>query len=126
MPEDEYFTYTIGRAVDADGEIHIEGKGVAPTVEVPVTAEVLLADEDDDVLLDAAIDHLDDLLAVETIDGGEIALGDTITATLASKTVVRYTLPLSAGDIISIFVDSQEFDTYLALYPRRRRPNHDR
>lgn len=116
MPEDEYFTYTIGRAVDADGEIHIEGKGVAPTVEVPVTAEVLLADEDDDVLLDAAIAHLDELLTVETIDGGEIALGDTITGTLASRTVVRYTLPLSAGDIISIYVDSEEFDTYLALY----------
>ena len=26
MPDEEYFTYTIGRAVDADGEIHIEGK----------------------------------------------------------------------------------------------------
>lgn len=116
MPEDEYFTYTIGRAVDADGEIHIEGKGVALTVEVPVTAEVLLADEDDDVLLDAAIAHLDELLAVETIDGGEIALGDTITGTLASQTVVRYTLPLSAGDIISIYLDSEDFDTYLALY----------
>jgi len=116
MPDNEYFTYTIGRAVDADGEIHIEGKGVSPTVVVPVTAEVLLADKDDDVLLDAAVGHLDSLLAVETIDGGEIALGDTITGTLAAQTVVRYTLPLSAGDVISIFLNSEEFDTYLALY----------
>ena len=118
MPEDEYFTFTIGRAVDADGEIHIEGKGVPPTVLVPITEEILLADEDeaDRVLVDAAVAHLDSLLAVETIDGGEIAVGDVITATLASKSVVQYTLPLSAGDVISIFARSEDFDTYLALY----------
>ena len=116
MPDDEYFTFTIGRAVDADGEIHIEGIGVVPTVLVPVTRETLLADEDDDFLLDAAVAHLDSLLAVETIDGGEIALGDVVTGTLAAQTVVRYTLPLSAGDVISIFARSEEFDTYLALY----------
>ena len=118
MPEDEYFTFTIGRAVDADGEIHIEGKGVPPTVLVPITEEILLADEDeaDRVLVDAAVAHLDSLLAVETIDGGEIAIGDVITGTLASRSVVQYTLPLSAGDVISIFARSEDFDTYLALY----------
>ena len=118
MPEDEYFTYTIGRAVDADGEIHIEGKGVPPTVLVPITEEILLADEEeaDRVLVDAAVSHLDSLLAVETIDGGEIAIGDVITGTLASKSVVQYTLALSAGDVISIFARSEDFDTYLALY----------
>ena len=116
MPDDEYFTFTIGRAVDSDGEIHIEGKGVAPTVLVPITDEILLADEDDDFLLDAAVAHLDSLLSVETIDGGEIAIGDVIEGTLAAQTVVQYTLPLSAGDVISIFARSEEFDTYLALY----------
>jgi C-terminal processing protease CtpA/Prc len=118
MPEDEYFTFTIGRAVDADGEIHIEGKGVPPTVLVPITEEILLADEDeaDRVLVDAAVAHLDSLLAVETIDGGEIAIGDVITGTLASRSVVQYTLSLSAGDLISIFARSEDFDTYLALY----------
>ncbi len=116
MPDDEYFTYTIGRAVDADGEIHIEGIGVVPTVLVPITTETLLADEDDDVLLDAAVAHLDSLLSVETIDGGEIAIGDVVEGTLAAQTVVQYTLPLSAGDVISIFARSEEIDTYLALY----------
>ncbi len=118
MPEDEYFTFTIGRAVDSDGEIHIEGKGVPPTVLVPITEEILLADEEeaDRVLVDAAVAHLDSLLAVETIDGGEIAVGDVITATLAAQTVVHYTLPLSEGDVISIFARSEDFDTYLALY----------
>ncbi len=118
MPEDEYFTFTIGRAVDSDGEIHIEGKGVPPTVLVPITEEILLADEEeaDRVLVDAAVAHLDSLLAVETIDGGTIAVGDVITATLAAQTVVQYTLPLSEGDVISIFARSEDFDTYLALY----------
>ena len=116
MPDEEYFTFTIGRAVDADGEIHIEGKGVPPSVQVTITEENLLADEDEDVLLDAAIAHLDSLLAVETIDGGEIAIGDVITGTLASRSVVQYTLSLSAGDLISIFARSEDFDTFLALY----------
>ena len=116
MPDEEYFTYTIGRAVDADGEIHIEGKGVPPSVQVTVTEENLLADEDKDVLLDAAIAHLDSLLAVETIDGGEISVGETITGTLASRSVVQYTLSLSAGDVISVFARSEDFDTFLALY----------
>ncbi len=116
MPEDEYFTFTIGRAVDSDGEIHIEGKGVPPTVEVAITEEILLADEEEDVLLDAAVAHLDSLLAVETIDGGEIAIGDVIAGTLASRSVVQYTLSLSAGDVVSIFARSEDFDTFLALY----------
>ncbi len=116
MPDEEYFTYTIGRAVDADGEIHIEGKGVPPSVQVTITEENLLADEDKDVLLDAAIAHLDSLLAVETIDGGAIAIGETITGTLASRSVVQYTLSLSAGDVISVFARSEDFDTFLALY----------
>ena len=116
MPDEEYFTYTIGRAVDADGEIHIEGKGVPPSVQVTITEENLLADEDEDVLLDAAIAHLDSLLAVETIVGGEISVGKTITGTLASRSVVQYTLSLSAGDVISIFARSEDFDTFLALY----------
>ncbi|MYH60642.1 MAG: hypothetical protein F4148_02365, partial [Caldilineaceae bacterium SB0675_bin_29] len=85
MPDDEYFTFTIGRAVDPDGEIHIEGIGVVPTVLVPVTRETLLADDVDRVLLDAAVAHLDSLLAVETIDGGEIAIGDVIEGTLAAQ-----------------------------------------
>src|SRR5215212_4236783 len=39
MPEGIYTQMTIGRAMDAKGNIHLEGKGVVPTVKVPVTAE---------------------------------------------------------------------------------------
>lgn len=56
MPEDITVQMTIGRAVDAEGNIHLEGKGVAPDVKVPVTLETLkqLADGED-VALETAV-----------------------------------------------------------------------
>ena len=43
MPEGIPVQLTIGRAVDANGQVHIEGTGVAPTVKVPVTFETIQA-----------------------------------------------------------------------------------
>jgi len=55
MPEDIQVQLTIGRAVDAQGNVHLEGKGVVPTVKVPVTAETLLKQANgEDVVLAAA------------------------------------------------------------------------
>ena len=55
MPEQIYTQITIGRAVGADGEIHIEGTGVVPTVRVPVTVEALEREANgEDVILEAA------------------------------------------------------------------------
>jgi C-terminal processing protease CtpA/Prc len=55
MPEGIYTQMTIGRAVDANGNIHLEGKGVVPTVKVPVTAEILQKQANgEDVVLEAA------------------------------------------------------------------------
>ena len=55
MPEDITVQITIGRAVDAQGKIHLEGKGVAPTVKVPVTLETLQRQANgEDVILHAA------------------------------------------------------------------------
>lgn len=60
MPESITVRMTIGRAVDADGNIHIEGTGVVPTVQVPVNEENILAQYRDgaDAILDAAIKAL--------------------------------------------------------------------
>ena len=56
MPENIYTQMTIGRAVDAQGNIHLEGTGVVPTIKVPVTAETLLKESNgEDVILDAAV-----------------------------------------------------------------------
>ncbi|HEX2993288.1 MAG TPA: S41 family peptidase, partial [Anaerolineales bacterium] len=55
MPEGIYTQLTIGRAVDAEGNIHLEGKGVVPTVKVPVTVETLQKEANgEDVILEAA------------------------------------------------------------------------
>jgi hypothetical protein len=48
---------TVGRNVDMNGEIHIEGKGVPPMVKVPVNEETLF--DPGDPILEAAIDYLD-------------------------------------------------------------------
>ncbi len=53
MPDNELIQFTVGRAVDMNGDIHIEGKGVAPTVRVPTTEETLFYEGD--ILLDTAV-----------------------------------------------------------------------
>jgi C-terminal processing protease CtpA/Prc len=55
MPEGISVQLTIGRAVDGEGNVHLEGTGVVPTVKVPVTAETLKQEADgEDVVLAAA------------------------------------------------------------------------
>jgi C-terminal processing protease CtpA/Prc len=60
MPEGISVRITTGRAVDADGNIHIEGTGVVPTTRVPVTEENVIAQYQDgtDAVLDAAVEAL--------------------------------------------------------------------
>lgn len=59
MPENITVQMTIGRAVDAQGNIHLEGKGVVPKVKVPVTVETLQKQANgEDVVLDAAVEDL--------------------------------------------------------------------
>lgn len=53
MPEDVIVRFTAGRSLDADGNIHIEGLGVAPTLRVPVTEESLFSPIDE--VLEAGI-----------------------------------------------------------------------
>jgi C-terminal processing protease CtpA/Prc len=57
MPDSLFVRFTVARAVNAEGEIHIEGQGVAPDIDVPVTVESLL-DPEADPVLDAAIEAL--------------------------------------------------------------------
>lgn len=55
MPENVQVQLTIGRAVDANGNVHLEGKGVVPTLKVPVTLDTLQKQANgEDVVLEAA------------------------------------------------------------------------
>lgn len=59
MPENISVQMTVGRAMDADGNIHIEGNGVVPMVRVPVTLETFRRElAGDDVILEAALKAL--------------------------------------------------------------------
>jgi C-terminal processing protease CtpA/Prc len=59
MPEKISVQMTYGRAVDANGKIHLEGKGVVPTVKVPVTVDTLKKQANgEDVVLEAAVNAL--------------------------------------------------------------------
>src|SRR5690606_962052 len=117
MPDGATFNYTQSRAVDADGEISIEGIGVPPTVRVPVTEEAIFSERD--VLMDAAVEYLlgRSLLpsasdsggppAGDIAEGGEIMVGQTFTGTLAAGSAVRYHLAATAGLTLDIVANGE-------------------
>jgi C-terminal processing protease CtpA/Prc len=56
MPENTYVQLTVSRQMDADGNVHIEGGGIAPDVRVPVTIESIQREQaGEDVILEAAV-----------------------------------------------------------------------
>ena len=116
MPDDMEVTFTVGRAVDADHNIHLEGIGVVPTLRVPVTEETLFSDGDP--VLEAAIAWLNDALVIEPDDAGEIAVGDVIIDQILRSQRLRYTLTLPAGSVTDILLGSEDgdLDTLLNLY----------
>lgn len=121
MPEGMTIRFTVSRQVDPDYEIHIEAKGVAPTVVVPVTMESELST--DDVLVRAAEDYLTEEILGELIDGGELVLGLGSTEVQANGVVgpdqrVRYRVVLPENRIVSIYLRgiNDEVDTLLRVY----------
>ena len=59
MPEGIYCQLTTGRAMDGQGNIHLEGKGVVPGVKVQVTVDTLRREANgEDVVLAAAEEAL--------------------------------------------------------------------
>lgn len=116
LPEDIFMRITIGRAVNAEGEIHIEGKGVAPTVQVPVTAETLLSEGDP--VLDAAVAWLDAELEATINDAGPIAVGDTVSGEIVEGERFQYTLEVEQGQVLDVALTDPtgELDTILRFY----------
>jgi C-terminal processing protease CtpA/Prc len=136
MPDGAIFNYTQSRAVDANGEISIEGIGVTPTVRVPVTEETIFSVRD--VLMDAGIEYLlgrsvlpapnapeGETPTGEISDGGEIMIGQTVTGTLAAGNAVRYNLAATAGLTLDIVVNG-EGELARGLVVRLYLPNENR
>ncbi|MCP5096511.1 MAG: hypothetical protein GY943_13240 [Chloroflexi bacterium] len=109
MPGDEEFTFTQGRAVDPDGNIHIEGIGVVPQIRVPITEENLF--DKDDAVLETAVAYL---VGIER-DGGSLDVGDVAEGSISPGERIRYSLNLSAGDIFSMILESNTADQNLIL-----------
>lgn len=109
MPDGATFNYTRSRAVDADGNINIEGIGVQPTVRVPLTEETMLTTRD--VLLEAAINYLagnrpisSTAAAGNVASGGEIEIGQPVVGEVAPGGRVQYQLAARAGQRLDIVV----------------------
>lgn len=113
MPEGELFRYTKGRAVDPDGEIHIEGNGVPPTIRVPVNEETLFSTGDP--VLEAALAYLNGSLLPEVIEGGVINVDSQAIGRLEKGSAVEYALTISEGDTIDIIAFSSDFDPVVAI-----------
>ena len=123
MPDDIEVRFTVTRELDADGNIHIEAQGVAPTVRVPVAYDGLFAEGD--LLLEAAEKHLTDTILGELIDGGELSLGIGSTEVQANGIVgpdqrVRYRVTLPANRAVSVYLSGEDdsVDTILGIYDR--------
>lgn len=109
MPDGATFNYTRSRAVDAEGNINIEGIGVRPTVRVPVTEESVLTNRD--VLLEAAISYLAgnrpipaDAATGNLASGGTIEIGHPVTGEVAPGGRVQYQLVARGGQQLDIIV----------------------
>jgi hypothetical protein len=116
MPENVTVRFTKVRSVDAEGNIHIEGIGIPPTIRVPVTEETLF--DEGDPVLDTAIGYLDGATAARVAMGGEIIVGDSVSGALEPGLRVRYVLKLKAGDMFSIYLGDEAcaLDTVLRIY----------
>ena len=142
MPEGERVRVTLGRAVDPEGNIHIEGIGVVPDVLVPVTEEVLFGGLD--AVLETAVAILDGRIIVErdtpateepewVFDlplpenvsyGGLIAVGESVTGTLETGTRIWYAVSAREGDLLSLYLNSLtlSYDPFLRLYDGEGNP----
>jgi C-terminal processing protease CtpA/Prc len=116
MPGGLNVQMTVTRAVDAEGNIHIEGQGVAPDVVVPVNEETLFAEED--VILEAAIDYLNTRGSSVIATVTDISIGDEIEGDLTFNNRDRYTLTVEDDSLIDITLTGadSDFDSYLRIY----------
>lgn len=116
MPEGIFIQYPVQRNLGPDGEIIIEGMGVAPDVVVPVTEETLFSESDP--LMDAAIEVLDEASAPETIEAGAIAVGEEVTDEIAFNSRMAYTLEVEEDATINISVGDEAgaLDTMLTVF----------
>ncbi len=117
LPDGVRTSITNGRGLNSDGEVHLEGVGVAPTIRVPVTEETVFSEIDP--LMDAAITYLDGSTNIPLTQSGDVEIGDRITDTIMVGERKQYRLQIPDEDTVLDFIvesDDSLLDTYLRLY----------
>ncbi|MBC7815129.1 MAG: hypothetical protein H7175_28485 [Burkholderiales bacterium] len=116
LPEGLYMQYAFSPGVGANGEINIEGIGVAPTIDVPVDEETLFSEGDP--ILEAAEAYLDEETAPDITSMGRLTVGDTVSGELAVNARASYIVDVEEGQMLDITVgdENAEFDTVLRVY----------
>lgn len=125
MPEGFYVRMTIGRAFDENDDIHIEGSGVEPTVQVPINEETFFSGGDP--VLETAEAYLSEELGMTDAggssdlvytDGGEIALGDVVTGDIAAGQRIDYAFTPESDVTVNISITDPDgaLDSYLRVY----------
>lgn len=117
MPQNERIQFTAGRAVNVEGQIHIEGQGIRPQIQVPINMKTLFSQTDP--VLDAAIAYLDSG-GVTAVEGGRLTVNDEVTGSFEPNQRTQYSLPLSKGQIVDIYLRgvSDDVDTVLRVYAK--------
>lgn len=108
MPANARFNYTNSRSLGPDGEINIEGKGVAPTVRVAVDEETVFSNRD--VLLDAAVDYLTEVQnrAVTLQRNGLVRFGEAVQFTIEGGQRIQYFIRVREGQVVNIITTGLE------------------
>ena len=115
MPGGEIVQFSVVRPIGPEGDIILEGVGVIPDVRVPVNEETLFSEGDP--VLEAAIAYLEERTSLEIIDGGSIAVGESVSGTLAPAQRVQYAFDSGEGGVFDmrLFDEAGELDTVLSI-----------
>ncbi|HRF93687.1 MAG TPA: S41 family peptidase, partial [Aggregatilineales bacterium] len=124
MPEGLTIRYTVSRGLGPNGEINIEGRGVIPSIRVPVNENTLFAD--DDVILNTATDWLSSYRITET-QMGDILMNEKIEGILQVNTRLYYnfTPPADGNYTIRVFNPDGLLDTILSINSPDNATNDD-
>ncbi len=101
LPGGYSFQVPTGRTEDMDGSIIIEGPGVVPEVRVPRTGETMRAEyiDGEDVVLDAAVEALDNPLGAGIEPASDPTLDGTRDLVAAAQDGVAFLEDLARGEI---------------------------
>jgi C-terminal processing protease CtpA/Prc len=125
MPENQRIRFTVTRGLGPNGQINIEGRGVRPTIRVPVNEETLFTDED--VILNTAIDWLSSASHLNERQMGDILMNEKIEGTLQVGTRLYYNFrpPQDAYYTIQVYNPDGLLDTVLSINSPDRATNDD-